>query len=71
MKMKRHYILYFTILGALCVGMPAFAQDDAMADDEEVAVVRKKPTVKLPTYPTKEVKGICIDAATKKPWQVS
>ena len=67
MKMKRHYILYFSILGALCVGMPAFAQDDAMADDEEVAVVRKKPTVKLPTYPTKEVKGICIDAATKKP----
>ena len=46
----------------------AFAQDDdAIDDEEEVVVKKKKPVVKMPTYPTKEVKGVCIDAVTKKP----
>ncbi len=46
----------------------AFAQDDdAIDDEEEIVVKKKKPVVKMPTYPTKEVKGVCIDAVTKKP----
>ncbi len=67
MFMKRQYILYFSIvLGFLCAGMPANAQND---EDDEVAtsVKKKKPVVKVPSYPMKEVKGICVDAATKKP----
>ena len=67
MKMKRQHILYFSILSMLCLGMPAYAQDDDVDDDDDVQVVYKKKTVKIPTYPTVEVKGQCIDAATKKP----
>ena len=44
----------------------AFAQDDVSVDDE-VAVVKKKKVVKVPTYPMKEVKGLCVDAATSTP----
>ena len=65
MKMKRQYILYFSILSMLCLGMPAYAQDEDVDDDE--AVVAKKKVVKVPTYPTVEVKGKCVDAVTKKP----
>ena len=64
--MKRQHILFFSILGMLCLGMPAYAQDDDMDDDEVVATPKKK-VVKVPTYPTVEVKGQCIDAVTKKP----
>ena len=58
-----------TVMGCclLAIGtLPGFAQDD---DDEDVtaAKVVKKPVVKLPTYPTMEISGVCIDAATKKP----
>ena len=67
MKMKRQHILYFSILSMLCLGMPAYAQDDDVDDDDDVQVVYKKKTVKVPTYPTVEVKGQCLDAATKKP----
>ena len=67
MKMKRQHILYFSILSMLCLGMPAYAQDDDVDDDDDVQVVYKKKTVKVPTYPTVEVKGQCVDAATKKP----
>ena len=66
MKMKRQHILYFTILSMLCLGMPAYAQDEDV-DDDEVVVAPKKKVVKVPTYPTVEVKGQCIDAVTKKP----
>ncbi len=66
MKMKRQHILYFSILSMLCLGMPAYAQDEDV-DDDEIVVAPKKKVVKIPTYPTVEVKGQCIDAATKKP----
>ena len=65
--MKRHYILWFSVLCALCIAMPATAQDDESADDEVVAKVPKKPVVKTPSYPTVEVRGICVDAVTKQP----
>ena len=66
--MKRHYILYFSILSTLCVGMPAYAQDDDESVGEEVvAKAPKKKPSKMPTYPTVEVKGVCIDAVTKQP----
>ena len=32
--MKRHIILWFSILCALCIGMPAHAQDDESANDD-------------------------------------
>lgn len=64
--MKRQYILYFSILSMLCVGMPAFAQDDD-ADDEIVAKAPKKRSVSVPTYPLTEVKGHCVDAVSKQP----
>ena len=66
MKMKRQYILYFSILSMLCMGMPAYAQDDDV-DEDDVVVAPKKKVVKVPTYPTVEVKGQCVDAVTKKP----
>ena len=49
------------------MGVPANAQDVDLDDDEEVVVAPKKKVVKIPTYPTIEVKGQCVDAATKKP----
>ena len=50
------------------LSMPAYAQDDTDDDEDEITVVTpKRPTVKTPSYPTMEVKGICVDAATKKP----
>ena len=66
-NMKRYYILCFSILCALCIGMPAYAQDDDAIDDEEVVKAPKRPVVKTPTYPTMEVKGLCVDAVTKQP----
>ena len=65
--MKRHYILWFSVLCALCIAMPATAQDDESADDEVVAKIPKKRVVKTPSYPTVEVRGICVDAVTKQP----
>ena len=65
--MKRHYILYFSILSMLCTGIPAFAQDDDDADDEIVAKAPKRKTVAVPTYPMTEVKGRCVDAANGQP----
>ena len=46
------------------------AQDDddiVYTTEEEPAAVVKKPVVKIPTYPTMEVKGICVDAVSKQP----
>ena len=60
MKMKRQYILYFSILCALCVGQPAYAQDDESLDEEETVSVPKKKQAKIPSYPTVEVKGVCV-----------
>jgi hypothetical protein len=46
------------------------AQDDddvVYTTEDEAAAVVKKPVVKMPTYPTMEVKGICVDAVSKQP----
>ena len=65
--MKRLSILLFAFVNAFAF-QAAYAQDN-MADDEDLTVVvkKKKPAVKMPTYPTMEIKGICIDAVTKAP----
>ena len=55
------------MLGALCFGLSAYAQDDAYDDDETSVKAPKKPVVKVPVYPTMEVSGICVDAVTKQP----
>ena len=65
--MKRHIILSIGILLASVVALPAVAQDDNDADDVQETVVKKKKEVKKPTYPTMEVKGIVVDAASKAP----
>ena len=67
MKMKMHRILYISIFGMLCMGMPAFAQDDDAQDEDVVTAPKKKAAKVLPSYPTMEVKGTCVDAVTKKP----
>ena len=64
--MKRYNILFLSLLG-LFTAMPVFAQDDEDMTEEETPVVKKEKKVVLPTYPTMEVKGICVDAATKTP----
>ena len=63
--MRRLSILIFSFFNVLILPT-AFAQDDASFDDEEVVAVKKK-VVKTPTYPMKDVEGICVDAATKAP----
>ena len=64
--MKRLSILIFSLFSVL-VSTTVYAQDDDAVDDETVAAVKKKPTVKVPTYPMMEVKGVCVDAVTKQP----
>ena len=63
MRLKYFFILsFFNFL----ITLPAIAQED---DDSGVAaqsLIRKK-VAKLPSYPTMEVQGVCIDAATKQP----
>ena len=63
--MRRLSILIFSFFNVLILPT-AFAQDDASFDDEEVVAVKKK-VIKTPTYPMKDVEGICVDAATKAP----
>ena len=63
--MKRLSILIFSLFSAFAL-TTVYAQDDDL-DDEAVTAVKKKPTKKVPTYPTMEVKGTCVDAVTKKP----
>lgn len=66
--MKRQYILSLCIVGAFGIAAtPAWAQDDEAADEEIAAKAVKKVVVKAPTYPTVEVRGVCVDAATKQP----
>ena len=67
--MKRHNILCMSILLSFAACLTAFAQDDVEYADEEVqeTVVKKKAPVKKPQYPTMEVKGVIVDAATKAP----
>ena len=46
--MKRLSILIFSLFSVL-VSTTVYAQDDDAVDDETVTVVKKKPTVKVPT----------------------
>ena len=54
--------LLFVIL-SLSFSSTVMAQDD----EEETIVARKLPVKKAPSYPTFEVSGTCVDAATKAP----
>jgi len=60
-----------TVIGYCLLAMgtqAAYAQDDDALDDElETTVKKKKPVVKVPSYPTMEVRGICVDAVSKQP----
>ena len=49
------------------ISQTAYAQDDESYDDEVVTTVKKKVVKKAPTYPTMEVKGVCVDAVSKNP----
>ena len=49
------------------ISQTAYAQDDESIDEEVVTTVKKKVVKKAPTYPTMEVKGVCVDAVSKKP----
>ncbi len=64
--MNRHHILYFAILGMMTTALPAVAQDDE-PEDLVVKTVKRKSVVKMPTYPMMEIKGQCVDVATKAP----
>ena len=67
--MRRYSILLFSFLNVFMV-TSTMAQDDddiVYTTEEEPAAVVKKPVVKIPTYPTMEVKGICVDAVSKQP----
>ena len=65
---ERHLIgLLFISCCLLFSGVQtAYAQDDTIDEESEVKVAKKK-VVKVPDYPTMEVKGTCVDAVTKKP----
>ena len=65
--MKRYYILLVSTLLMLGLCQPILAQDDDYEEEEVTTVVKKKSPVKKPVYPTMEVKGTIIDAATKAP----
>ena len=54
--------ILFVIL-SLAFSSTVMAQDD----EEETIVARKLPVKKVPAYPTVEVSGTCVDAATKAP----
>ena len=66
---KRHLIslLFISCYLLFSGAQTAFAQDETTGDESEVAAPKKKKVVKVPDYPTMEVKGTCVDAATKKP----
>ena len=51
------------VMFSLAFSSAVMAQDD----EEETIVARKLPVKKAPAYPTVEVSGKCIDAATKAP----
>jgi len=55
-------------LAALAFSLPAVAQEDNPdADEAAVATPRKAKTPAKKTYPMMQVRGVCIDVATKKP----
>jgi hypothetical protein len=64
--MRRLRYLIFSFLNFIIITTPAIAQDDD-ATSEETTTQKKITRVVVPSYPTKEVRGICIDAATKAP----
>ena len=64
--MKRFGVLIFSFFNVL-IAPTTYAQDDATVDDETVVSAPKKKVVKVPSYPTMEVTGVCVDAVTKQP----
>ena len=65
--MRRYIsILIFSFFNVL-ISQSVFAQDDTAIDEDEGTVVRRDPRPTMPSYPTKEIKGVCVDAATKTP----
>lgn len=67
--MKRNNILCLSVALAMGCSTAAFAQDDASYSNggAETTVVKQKSQAKRPTYPTKEVKGVVVDAVSKTP----
>jgi len=63
---KRLLINLLFVSCCLLFSFNAMAQDETDEVDSTVTA-RRKVVEKLPTYPTKEVSGTCLDAATKKP----
>ncbi len=67
--MRRYIILLISFFNVF-MATNIMAQDDdevVYTNAEEPAPVVRKPVVKAPSYPTMEVSGTCIDAATKQP----
>ena len=66
--MKRFGILLFAFLNAFVL-QTVCAQDDTAGNDDLIVSVKKKPVVKkkMPSYPTMEIQGVCVDAMTKAP----
>ena len=67
--MKRNNILCLSVALAMGCSTAAFAQDDASYSNggAETTVVKQKSQAKRPTYPTKEVQGVVVDAVSKTP----
>ena len=64
--MKRFSILLFAFINVFAI-QSVCAQDDNDEADLTVSVKKKKPVTKMPSYPTMEIKGICVDAVTQTP----
>ena len=68
MKIMKQYFYIFALSLSLSLSFQtAYAQDDETDDEEMTIVAPRKQTLKTPAYPTTEVSGICVDAATKQP----
>ncbi len=72
--MKKHNILYLSLLLAFGISTSAYAQDDdeivyapGAVQQDTATVEKKKPVSKAPQYPMMEVKGVVVDAVTKAP----
>jgi len=62
--MNRQHIFCLAVLGMMGVTIPSIAQDDEYT---EKATVKKTAVAKTPIYSMMEIRGVCIDAATKEP----
>ena len=62
----RRYIFLLSFFSVLMY-QPASAQDDVTTLEDETPSTVRKPVAKTPSYPTMEVRGICVDAVGKQP----